>query len=65
MDDVIIMTKATLHEWIEISKIINLFCKSSGFTINQENTTVHYEGVSEDDLAPFKSVLPYTFVIYR
>jgi hypothetical protein len=61
VDDVLIMTKDSLHEWIEISKIINLFCKASGLTVNQAKTTVHYEGISEDDLAPFKSVLPYTF----
>jgi hypothetical protein len=61
VDDVLIMTKATLQEWMEIDKIIKLFCKASGLMVNQSKTTVHFEGLSDAELAPFKMFLPYTF----
>jgi hypothetical protein len=61
VDDVLIMTRATLQEWWEIDKIICLFCKASGLMVNQSKTIVHYAGLTDIELAPFKSVLPYTF----
>jgi hypothetical protein len=61
VDDVLIMTREVLHEWIEIDKIINLFCKASGLSVNQTKTTIHFEGLSEQELLPFKTILPYTF----
>jgi hypothetical protein len=61
VDDVLIMTKANLQEWREIDKIISLFCKASGLMVNQSKTIVHYEGLSDVELAPFKNFLPYTF----
>jgi hypothetical protein len=61
VDNVLIMTKATLKEWLEIDKIIKLFCKASGLQVNDSKTTVHFEGLSDADLITFKSFLPYTF----
>jgi hypothetical protein len=61
VDDVLIMTKATLQEWMEIDKIIKIFCKASRLLVNQSKTTVHFEGLSDVELAPFKAFLPYTF----
>jgi hypothetical protein len=61
VDDVLIMTNATLQEWLEIDRLIKLFCKASGLQVNDSKTTVLYEGLSEVDLTPFKSFLPYTF----
>jgi len=37
VDDVLIMSKAILLEWREIDKLIYLFCKSSGLSVNQKN----------------------------
>jgi hypothetical protein len=55
------MTNATLQEWLEIDKLIKLFCKVSGLQVNDSKTTILYEGLTEVDLTPFKSFLPYTF----
>jgi hypothetical protein len=61
VDDVLIMTSATLQEWMEIDRLIKLFCKASGLQVNETKTTVLYEGLSEVDLIPFKTILPFTF----
>jgi hypothetical protein len=61
VDDVIIMSKASVSEWKEIDRLISLFCKASGLSLNQSKTTVHYEGLSEAELDPFKLILPYKF----
>jgi hypothetical protein len=61
VDDVLIMTREDLHEWIKIEQIVNLFCKASGLSVNQTKTTVHFDGLSKQELLPFKSILPYTF----
>jgi hypothetical protein len=46
VDDVIIMSKAKLSEWIEISKILNIFCRASGLRINVQKSTFLHSGVS-------------------
>jgi len=61
VDDVLIMTRTTLQEWWEIDKIICLFCKASGLMVNQTKTIVHYAGLTDIELVPFKNILPYTF----
>jgi hypothetical protein len=61
VDDVLIMTRAVLDEWMEIDRIITLFCKASGLSVNLSKTTVHFDGLSDLELDPFKSFLPYTF----
>jgi hypothetical protein len=61
VDDVLILTKVDLQEWLEIDKLIVLFCKASGLQVNVSKTTLHFEGLSESDLTPFRSFLPYTF----
>jgi hypothetical protein len=61
VDDVIIMSKASLVEWKEIFKLISLFCRASGLSVNHTKTIVYYEGLSGDDLIPFKSLLPFDF----
>jgi hypothetical protein len=61
VDDVLIMTKANLQEWLEIDKLIVLFCKASGLQVNVSKTTMFFEGLSDSDLTPYRSFLPYTF----
>jgi hypothetical protein len=61
VDDVLILTKADLIEWREIKNLILLFCKASGLQVNSTKTTTHFEGLSETELEPFRSLLPYTF----
>jgi hypothetical protein len=61
VDDVLILSKADLSEWKEIFDLINLFCKVTGLQVNSSKTTVHFEGLSDAELIPLKSLLPYTF----
>jgi hypothetical protein len=42
VDDVIIMTKATMQEWWEIDKVLKFFCLTSGLNINVEKSTFHH-----------------------
>jgi hypothetical protein len=61
VDDVLLMTNATLQEWKEIKCIIQLFCSASGLKVNLDKSTVHFSGLEEADLIPFKQLLPYKF----
>jgi hypothetical protein len=61
VDDVIIMSKASLSDWQEIDRLINLFCKALGMSLNQSKTTILYDGISKANLDPFKLILPYKF----
>jgi len=61
MDDVLILMKVDLQEWLEIDKLIVLFCKASGIQVNVSKTTLHFEGLSKSDLTPFRSFLLYNF----
>jgi hypothetical protein len=61
VDDVLILSKADLMEWKVIDSIINLFCKASGLLVNTNKSTVHFEGVSEEELTHYKTLLPYNF----
>jgi hypothetical protein len=62
VDDVLIMTKVTLKEWMEVVNILQLFCKASGLLINHSKTIVHYEGITDAEVTPLKELLPYSFI---
>jgi hypothetical protein len=38
-----------------------LFCSTSGLKVNLDKLTVHFSGLEEADLIPFKQLLPYKF----
>jgi hypothetical protein len=38
-----------------------LFCSASGLKVNLDKLTVHFSGLEEADLIPFKQLLPYKF----
>jgi len=61
VDDVLIMTSATLQEWLEIHRLIKLFCKALGLQLNGTKTNVLYEELLVVHLIPFKSILPFNF----
>jgi hypothetical protein len=61
VDDVLILSKASMAEWKLILSLINDFFQASGIAVNQNKSTVHYEGLSDMELPLFKSFLPYTF----
>jgi hypothetical protein len=61
VDDVIIMSNATIQEWWEIDKLLKSFCSASGLLVNESKSTMLQEGLSEHDLVPFKALFPYNF----
>jgi hypothetical protein len=62
VDDVLLLTNASVQEWMEIESLINKFCIASGLKVNATKSTVHYTGLSETKLSPFKLILPYNFM---
>jgi len=61
VDDVLIMSKENLSEWKEITDILQVFCLVTGMCINNSKTIVHYWGLEEMELIPFKVVIPFSF----
>ena len=61
VDDILIITNASINEWVEIEGIINFFCKASGLKVNVQKSIALYAGLSKIELAPFQNVLPYNF----
>jgi hypothetical protein len=61
VNDVLILTKVDLIEWREIYDLILLFCKASSLQVNSLKTTMHHEGLTDLELVPLKSLLPFTF----
>jgi hypothetical protein len=45
VDDILIMTKDSIEEWKEISRVLILFCSASGLQINAQKTTFLQYGV--------------------
>jgi hypothetical protein len=62
VDDIIIMSKASLAEWQEIHRILGVFCRASGLVINTQKSTCLHFGLAEDTLELFKSTFQYRFV---
>jgi hypothetical protein len=61
VDDVLILSKASLLEWRVIDSLIILSYKASGLLVNLYKSTVHFEGLLDIELNNFKSLLPYSF----
>jgi hypothetical protein len=61
VDDVIIMTSAKLSEWIEISKILSIFCRASGMRVNTQKSTFLHTGIQQETLEELKVLYIYDF----
>lgn len=61
VDDVLIMTKDTLQEWIEIKQILSTFCCTSGFSINWYKSSFHYDNLQQQDFNQLKGIFPHSF----
>jgi len=62
VDDVLIMTKATLQEWKEIENILNIFYRATSMLVNMTKSTFHHSGLQGEELEKFKEAFPYNFV---
>jgi hypothetical protein len=61
VDDVLLLTNASVQEWKEIVSLIQKFCMVSGLKVNPIKSTVHFSGLSESELVSFKQFIPYKF----
>jgi hypothetical protein len=61
VDDILLMSKADLAEWLAILDILQCFCSISGLSINPSKSTVHYWGLSEAELSCLKYSIPFSF----
>jgi hypothetical protein len=61
VDDVLIMTKASVDEWKEIKEILLIFCSASGLLINWTKSTFYYVGIQGETLGNLKEIFPYNF----
>jgi ribonuclease HI len=62
VDDVLLMSKATLSEWIVILELLQIFCIASGLCINYAKSTTHFWGLTETELYSLKASLPFSFI---
>jgi hypothetical protein len=50
VDDILIMSKASLGEWMLIKSLLELFCCASSLKVNLEKSTFHHSGLRGEDL---------------
>jgi hypothetical protein len=56
VDDVIIMTSASMSEWTEIYNLLNTFCYVSGLKINYQKSTFLASGAQDEFLTELKTL---------
>jgi hypothetical protein len=57
VDDILIMTRATLSEWEVIQDILQNFCCASGLIINVQKSVILHSGVHLETLNSIKDIL--------
>jgi hypothetical protein len=58
VDDVLLMTKADLAEWLVIQDVLQLFCSVSGLSINYSKSSVHFWGLTDAELLLLQRLHP-------
>jgi hypothetical protein len=61
VDDILLMSKADLPEWLAILEVLQLFCTVTGLSINPLKSSIHYWGLTEAELVLFKNSIPFSF----
>jgi len=62
VDDILIMTKDSLVEWMVIKSLLDLSCCASGIKVNLNKSTVHHSGIQGEVLEKIKEAFTFTFV---
>jgi hypothetical protein len=62
VDDVLIMSKASLDEWKVIKTLLELFCCASGLKVSPQKSTFHFSGIHGESLEQFRTLFSYNFV---
>ena len=59
VEDILLMNFGAIAEWIEICRILNLFCNAYGLQINPYKTTFLHYGITPSVLDSLKYYFPY------
>jgi hypothetical protein len=62
VDDILIMTKASLPKWLEIKRILYNFCGASGLVINVHKTYFLHYGIQPSLLDIYKPFFHFNFL---
>jgi hypothetical protein len=62
VDDILIMTKASMVEWQEIKRVLGRFCNASGLKINDKKTSFLQYGLQQNVLENLKAIFHYNFL---
>jgi hypothetical protein len=60
VDDILIMNKASISEWLEIKKLLDTFCSATGLLINSQKSSFYQYGVQQPFLDSLKTVFNFT-----
>jgi hypothetical protein len=61
VDDILIMTKASIPEWMEIKMLLNSFCCASRLMINAQKTSFLHFGIQQPVLDSLKASFLFNF----
>jgi hypothetical protein len=61
VDDILIMSKASIDEWQEINRILTVFCSATGLLINVQKTSFLHFGVQQNVLDTLKESFHFNF----
>ena len=59
VDDILIMTNASVNEWLEIQSLLAVFCNATGLMINSQKTSFYQFGVQPVVLDSIIFFFPY------
>jgi len=62
VDDILVMSKASIAEWQEIKRVLERFCSASGLKINDKKTSILQYGVRQHELDILKATFLYNFL---
>jgi len=62
VDDILIMSKAYLEEWMLIKSLLEIFCCALGLKVNLEKSTSYHSGLQGEDLEKLKESFSINFV---
>jgi hypothetical protein len=62
VDDILIMSKESLEEWMVIKSLLELFCCALGLKVNLEKSTFHHSGLQGEALDKLKDAFTINFI---
>jgi hypothetical protein len=54
VDDILILANATVKEWKEVERLVQLFCSVTRLLINHLKSIVHFSGLLDQEVQSFK-----------